>query len=37
MKKITPRKNISLFKKGIEKINKSMKMKGLDVILAYAI
>lgn len=28
MKKITPRKNISLFKKGIEKINKSMKMKG---------
>lgn len=36
MKKITPRKNINLFKKGIEQANKS-KMKGLDVILVYAI
>ena len=29
MKKIFPRKNVDLFKKGMEKINKSMKMKGI--------
>jgi len=29
MKKITPRKNINLFKKGIEQVNKSRKMKGI--------
>lgn len=29
MKKIIPRKNIDLFKKGMEQINKSMKMKGV--------
>jgi hypothetical protein len=28
MKKITPRKNIDLFRKGVKKINKSMKAKG---------
>ena len=29
MKKITPRKNVYLFKKGIEQVNKSRKMKGI--------
>lgn len=29
MKKITPRKNVDLFKKGIEQVNKSRKMKGI--------
>lgn len=29
MKKIFPRKNVELFKKGMEQINKSMKKKGV--------
>lgn len=29
MKKIFPRKNVELFKKGMEQINKSMKRKGV--------